>query len=165
MRIGRILTHLFTTAWSVRRAFPPRLLDRIEQTVRDCEATHAGQIRFAVEHSLDLPELLRGESARRRAIDVFSTLRVWDTEQNNGVLIYLLLADHDVEIVADRGIHVRVGPEGWEAICQQMESAFRQGDFEGGVLAGIHAVSEHLRRHYPARGLQPDELSNRPAVL
>ncbi len=99
----------------LRRRFPPRLLDRIEQTIRECEATHAGQIRFAVEHSLDLPELLRGVSARERAIDVFSMLRVWDTEHNNGVLIYLLLADRDVEIVADRGVHARVGKDGWEA--------------------------------------------------
>jgi uncharacterized membrane protein len=113
MGIGRILTHLFTTAWSVRRAFPANLLDRIEETIRESEATHAGQIRFAVEHSLDLPELLRGVLARERAVEVFSTLRVWDTEQNNGVLIYLLLADHDVEIVADRGIHARVGAQGW----------------------------------------------------
>jgi uncharacterized membrane protein len=165
MTVGRILTHLFTTAWSVRRAFPPRLLARIEQTVGECEASHSGEIRFAVEHSLDLPELLRGETARERAIDVFSTLRVWDTEQNNGVLIYLLLADHDVEIVADRGIHARVGPQGWELVCRQMESAFRQGDFEGGVLGGIRAVSEHLRRHYPAQGAQENEVPNRPAVL
>jgi uncharacterized membrane protein len=96
---------------------------------------------------------------------VFSTLRVWDTEQNNGVLIYLLLADHDVEIVADRGIHARVGSESWEAVCRQMEAAFRQGDFERGVLAGIRAVSEHLRRHYPAQGPQANEVPNRPAVL
>jgi uncharacterized membrane protein len=165
MRLRRILTHLLTTAWSVRRAFPVRLLDAIEQTTGECEATHAGQIRFAVEHSLDLPELLRGESARERAVDVFSLLRVWDTEQNNGVLIYLLLADHDVEIVADRGIHARVGADAWERICQSMEAAFRRGDFESGVLGGIRAVSEHLQRHYPAQGGRANELPDRPAVL
>jgi uncharacterized membrane protein len=165
MRIGRILAHLLTTAWSVRRAFPARLLARIEQTIGECEATHAGQIRFAVEHALDLRDLLRGVSARDRAVDVFSTLRVWDTEHNNGVLIYLLLADHDVEIVADRGVHARVGREGWEAVCQQMEAAFRRGDFEDGVLRGIHAVSEHLRRHYPSQGEQRNELPDRPALL
>ena len=165
MRPGRILAHLFTTAWSVRRNFPARLLDKIEQTIHECEATHAGQIRFAVEHSLDLPELLRGVSARDRAVDVFSMLRVWDTEHNNGVLIYLLLADRDVEIIADRGIHARVGNEGWERVCQSMEAAFRRGDFEGGVLGGIRAVGEHLQRHYPAQGPQPNELPDRPAVL
>ncbi len=165
MRSGRILTHLFTTVWATRRKFPPALLDKIEQTIRECEATHAGQIRFAVEHALDLPELLRGMSARERAMDVFSMLRVWDTAHNNGVLIYLLLADRDVEIVADRGVHARVGPEGWEQICQAMEVAFRRGDFEGGVLDGIRAVSAHLRYHYPEQGPSANELPDRPAVL
>ncbi len=92
-------------------------------------------------------------------------LRVWDTEHNNGVLIYLLLADHDVEIVADRGIHSRVGNEGWERVCQSMEAAFRRGDFAGGVVGGVRAVGEHLQRHYPARGQQRNELPDRPAVL
>ena len=165
MQAGRIVAHLFTTAWSVRRRFPPRLLDKIGQVIHECEATHAGQIRFAVEHSLDLPELLRGVSARDRAVDVFSMLRVWDTEHNNGVLIYLLLADRDVEIVADRGVHARVGKDGWERVCQGMEAAFRRGDFEGGVVGGIRVVSEHLQRHYPAQGQQPNELPDRPAVL
>jgi uncharacterized membrane protein len=127
--------------------FPAPLLQAIEQAIREGESMHAGQIRFAVEHSLDLPYLLRGVSARARAVDVFSLLRVWDTEHNNGVLIYLLLADRDVEIVADRGVHARVGAEGWEQICRAMEAAFRRGDFEGGVLGGIRAVSEHLQRH------------------
>jgi uncharacterized membrane protein len=165
MRSGRILAHLLTPAWVLRRRFPPRLLDRIEHTIRECEATHAGQIRFAVEHSLDLPELLRGVSARERAIDVFSMLRVWDTEHNNGVLIYLLLADRDVEIVADRGVHARVGRDGWEQVCRTMEEAFRRGEFEGGVVDGIRAVSKHLQRHYPGQGRQSNELPDRPAVL
>jgi uncharacterized membrane protein len=165
MRPGRILAHLVTTAWSARRKFPARLLDKIEQTIHECEGTHAGQIRFAVEHSLDLPELLRGVSARERAVDVFSMLRVWDTEHNNGVLIYLLLADRDVEIIADRGIHARVGKEGWERVCQSMEAAFRRGDFDSGVVGGIRAVGEHLQRHYPTKGPQPNELPDRPAVL
>jgi uncharacterized membrane protein len=124
VRSGRLLAHLLTTAWSVRRAFPPRALEVIEQAIRDAEATHSGEIRFAVEHSLDLIKLLRGESAGERALAAFSELRVWDTEHNNGVLIYLLLADRDVEIVADRGIHARVGPDGWEAIARRMEAAF-----------------------------------------
>jgi uncharacterized membrane protein len=165
MRLRRILTHLFTTAWAARRKFPPALLDTIERTIRECEATHAGQIRFAVEHALDLPELLRGMSARERAVDVFSMLRVWDTAHNNGVLIYLLLADRDVEIIADRGVHARVGSAGWEQVCQAMELAFRRGDFQGGVLDGIRAVSAHLRRHYPEQGPSANELPDRPAVL
>ena len=165
MDLGRMTRHLFTTIWSTRRAFPRSSLDAIEQAIGQSERTHRGQIRFAVEHALDLPDLVRGVTARNRAVEVFARLRVWDTEHNNGVLIYLLLADRDVEILADRGVHARVGPEGWEAICRQMEQAFRSGDFEGGVIRGIRAVSGHLERHYPSEGAQPNELPNRPVVL
>jgi uncharacterized membrane protein YgcG len=165
MDLGRTLKHLVTTEWSVRRVFPRRALEAIERAIRDSESSHAGQIRFAVEDSLDLVQLLAGQSARERALEVFSALRVWDTEHNNGVLIYLLLADRDVEIVADRGIHPRVGQEGWESIARAMEAAFREGDFEGGVKRGIEAVSAHLQRHFPREGARVDELPDRPAVL
>ena len=126
---------------------------------------HDGQIRFAVEPALELAPLLSDQTARQRAIEVFSQLRVWDTEHNNGVLIYLLLADRDVEIIADRGIHVRLGTEVWEAICRGMEAAFREGHFEAGVLAGIHAVGEHLTHHFPARSGKPNEMPDSPVLL
>jgi uncharacterized membrane protein len=164
MDIARIVRHLFTTMWGARRAFPRRSMDAIERAIRDSESRHAGQIRFAVEHSLDLPELLRGVTARQRAIDAFSRLRVWDTEHNCGVLIYLLLADRDVEIIADRGIHLKVG-EGWESICRSMEAAFRAGEFEAGVLNGVRAVGDHLAAHFPRAGGGPNELPDRPVVL
>lgn len=150
---------------AVRRIFPPRALNAIEQAIHATETRHAGQIRFAVESSLELGPLLAGQTAQQRAIEVFSSLRVWDTEHNNGVLIYLLLADHDVEIIADRGIHVRLGQEVWEAICREMEAAFRAGHFEAGVLAGIHAVSEHLSRHFPAHSGKINEMPDRPVIL
>jgi uncharacterized membrane protein len=165
MDLARTLRHLTTTAWSVRRRFPRRALEAIERAIRNAESSHAGQIRFAVEDSLDLAQLLSGLSARERALDVFSALRVWDTEHNNGVLIYVLLADRDVEIIADRGIHARVGPDGWEGIARAMEAAFRRGDFEGGVKHGIEAVSAHLLRHFPRVGARVNELPDRPAVL
>jgi uncharacterized membrane protein YgcG len=165
MNIKRAMRHLSTGRASVRRVFPSRTMDAIEHAIRTTETQHAGQIRFAVEAALELSPLLAGQTAQQRAIDVFSRLRVWDTEHNNGVLIYLLLADRDVEIVADRGIHVRLGKEVWEAICHEMEAAFRAGRFEAGVLAGIHAVSEHLSRHFPARNGKPNELPDRPVVL
>jgi uncharacterized membrane protein len=152
-------------AWTVRRAFPARSLEAIRDAIAQSEAGHSGEIRFAVEHALDLGDLLRNRSARDRAIDVFSRLRVWDTERNNGVLIYLLLADRDVEIVADRGIHERVEAAGWEAICRQMEAAFGAGRFEAGVLEGIQAIGAHLRRHFPSTGGGENELPDRPAVL
>jgi uncharacterized membrane protein len=109
--------------------------------------------------------LLRNQSARGRAIDMFSLLRVWDTEHNNGVLLYLLLADRDVEIVADRGISRHVAPDEWERICREMERAFRQGRFEEGVLAGIRTVSAHLVRHHPGEGKRLNELPDAPVVL
>ncbi|HKB83789.1 MAG TPA: TPM domain-containing protein, partial [Burkholderiales bacterium] len=129
------------------------------------EARHGGQIRFAVEHALDTTSLLRGLTARERALDVFSALKVWDTEHNNGVLIYLLLADRNVEIIADRGIHGRVGSDGWEGICREMESAFREKNFEQGVLRGIERVSGLLKSHFPGGRRGPNELPDKPVVL
>ena len=165
MNLKRIMRHLSIGHAAVRRVFPSRAMDAIETAIRSTEARHDGQIRFAVEASLELAPLLAGQTAQQRAVDVFSKLRVWDTEHNNGVLIYLLLADRDVEIVADRGIHVRLGKEVWEAICREMETAFRAGHFEAGVLAGIHAVGEHLSRHFPARSGKTNEIPDSPVVL
>ena len=164
MNLKRLFKHLVTGHLAVMRVLPPRTMRAIEQTVRQSEAAHGGQIRFAVEPALDIAALLRGQSPRQRAIEVFSQLKVWDTEHNNGVLIYLLLADRDVEIVADRGIHARLGNAGWEPICREMEQAFRQGRFEEGVIAGIKAVGSHLQRHYPSRP-QSNELPDKPVVL
>jgi uncharacterized membrane protein len=165
MNVGRMLRHLIRPAWTVRRAFPAHSLEAIRGAIARSEAGHSGEIRFAVEHALDLRDLLRSPSARARAVEVFSQLRVWDTEQNNGVLIYLLLADRDVEIVADRGIHERVGAQAWEAICREMETAFGAGRFEAGVLGGIQAIGAHLRRHFPSAGGGENELPDRPTVL
>ena len=165
MNLKRIMRHLSSGRATVRRAFPQRTLDAIERAIRETEAQHDGQIRFAVEAALDLSPLLAGQTAQQRAVEMFSQLRVWDTEHNNGVLIYLLLADRDVEIVADRGIHAKLGTEIWEAICREMEAAFRNGQFEAGVLAGIHAVGDHLARHFPARGGKSNEMPDRPVVL
>lgn len=170
MNLKRIMRHLSSGQNTVRRAFPQRALDAIERAIRQSELTHAGQIRFAVEAALDLAPLLAGQAAQQRALEVFSELRVWDTEQNNGVLIYLLLADRDVEIVADRGVHGKLGREVWEGICLEMEEAFRDGRFEDGVLSGIHRVGQHLARLYPGdgeRGVVRDsnELPDRPVLM
>ena len=165
MNFKRIMLHLSTGRAAVRRVFPARALDAIESAIRETEAKHNGQIRFAIEASLELAPLLAGQTAQQRAVEVFSKLRVWDTEHNNGVLIYLVLADRSVEIVADRGIHVKLGQEVWETICREMEAAFRAGQFEAGVLAGIHAVGVHLSRHFPARNGKPNEMPDSPVVL
>jgi uncharacterized membrane protein len=165
MSLSRLLRHLISSHWRVRRSFPPEALARIEQAVAKSETRQGGQLRFAVEHALDTTSLLRGVSARERALDVFSALKVWDTEHNNGVLIYLLLADRDVEIIADRGIHQRVSAQSWEAICREMEGAFRAGNFEQGVLSGIARVTELLEAHFPKSRDDLNELPDRPVVL
>lgn len=165
MDIARILRHLATPAWRRNQLLPAASLARIEQAISAAERPHRGEIRFAVESALDLAPLLRGISARERAIEVFANLRVWDTEENNGVLIYLLLADHDVEIVADRGIHARIGTEGWEKICSTMEAQFRAGHFEMGVLDGIQQISDLLAQHFPGPDRRGDELPDKPILL
>ena len=124
MGIRRIGRHLLEHRWRLRRIFPPRTLARIEQAIKAGEATHSGQVRFVVEGALDGAPLFRNQPARARALDIFSQLRIWDTVHNNGVLIYLLLADHDFEIVADRGIDAKVGHAGWEKICAGDGSGF-----------------------------------------
>src|SRR3954463_12127476 len=120
MGIKRIGRHLLHHRWRERRIFPPKKLAAIEQAIKAGEATHAGQVRFVVEGGLDGAPLFRNQPARERALDIFAQLRIWDTAHNNGVLIYLLLADRDVEIVADRGIDAYVGTAGWEKICVEM---------------------------------------------
>jgi uncharacterized membrane protein len=161
----RWLRHAFMPPWAWRRAFPPSTLDAIEAAIRASETAHGGEIRFAIENSLAPARVWRGMSGRERAIGVFSDLRVWDTEHNSGVLIYLLLADHDIEIVADRGVAARVDPAAWEAVARTMEAAFRQGEFERGALEGIEQIDALLTAHCPPPGDNPDELSNRPVIV
>ncbi len=165
MGIGRIGRHLLHHHWWARRYFPPAVLAAIEQAIKVGEATHSGQVRFVVEGALDGKPLFRNQPARERALDVFSQLRIWDTVHNNGVLIYLLLADRDVEIVADRGIDAHVGTAGWEKICAEMETEFRAGQFESGVIRGIEAVSRQLASHFPATGAGRNELPDAPVVI
>ena len=165
MTIRRIGKHLLAHHWRVRRVFPPDVLACIEQAIKTGEATHAGQVRFVVEGALDGAPLFKNQPVRERALDVFSHLRIWDTAHNNGVLIYLLLADRDVEIVADRGIDAKVGGEGWETICRAMEADFRAGHFETGVIKGIEAVSRQLAAHFPPDGPRRNELPDQPVVM
>jgi len=165
MDFKRVIKHLSISEATVRRHFPRAALDNIERAIANVERSCAGQVRFAVEHALQWKPLMAGQTARERAIEVFTDLHVWDTEQNNGVLIYLLLADRDVEIVADRGIHKKLGQPVWESICKQMEAAFRQGNFEQGVITGIESVGSHLAEHYPQMGDKANELPDRPVLI
>jgi uncharacterized membrane protein len=165
MSLRRALKHLFTPGWVVRRAFGDAAFGRIEAAITASEKRHRGEIRFVVEGALDFMAVVRGLTPRERAVHVFSVLRVWDTEENTGVLLYLQLVDHDIEIVADRGIARLIEQSEWEAICRRMEDAFRAGHYEAGALAGISEVSDLLTRHFPAGAGNVNELSDKPALL
>lgn len=166
MNFARIMRHLLTGQLAVRRRFPAASLTVIEQAIKQSEMTHGGEICFAVEAALNTTSLLRNQTARERAIEVFSQQRIWDTEYNNGVLIYLLLADRDVEIIADRGIHSKVSSKEWKDICRAMESSFRQQQFEAGVIEGINTVSSYLWKYFPpAPENARNELTDKPVVL
>ena len=165
MEWKRLLRHLFTDHHSVARAFPRESLLAIEKAIGEEEKRHAGQLRFAVEGALPLADVARGIGPRERAIGWFGRLGVWDTESNAGVLIYMLLADRRVELVADRGIHSKVGTAAWEAICGEMQQEFARGHFERGAVIGVRAVSDLLAEHFPPSGERRNELPDKPVVL
>jgi len=162
----RILKHRFLDESDVRRALGKGALERLQARVRDSERGHSGEIRLCIEAGLPLSYLWRNATARERAVAMFGKLRVWDTEQNNGVLIYLLLAEHAIEIVADRGLAKRV-PEGhWQQLVAQMSAAFKAGRFEAGLNQAIDAVHDLLVLHSPlAEGAENrNELPDEPAI-
>jgi uncharacterized membrane protein len=162
----RWIRHLFLDHLALARAFPRARLDAIERAVAQQEKRHRGELRVAIEGGLPLPALLAGRTARGRALEHFTRLRVWDTEDNAGVLVYLLLADRRVELVADRGIHRCVGEAAWESICGAMQREFAAGRFETGMLAGLGSVSDLLELHFPAKtGRNANELPDAPVVV
>jgi len=165
VKFKRWLIHVFMPPWRWRLAFPKTVLDDIEKAVKQSERRHSGELRFAVENALAPGWVWRGLSARQRAADVFANLRVWDTEENSGVLIYVLLADREVHILADRGIAGRVAQPEWDAIAVAMQDAFRLGDFRGGVLEGIKSITAILATHFPAKRDNPNELPDRPIII
>ncbi len=168
MQFGRLLRHVATTQWRTRRLFPEKTLDAIEQAVTRAERTHGGEIRFAIETALAPLHVVSELAPRARALEVFAHLRVWDTRDNNGVLIYVQVADRDVEIVADRGFDGRVTAADWEGVCRLMEGHFRAGRFEAGAVAGVDAVGTLLAQHFPPGELDTNagnELPDRPALL
>jgi uncharacterized membrane protein len=165
MSVTRFLRHLFTTDLRRRRHFPAHALGAIEKAVHESEQHHGGEIRVAIETALEGPALWHDISPRQRAIEVFGRLHVWDTEHNSGVLIFVLLADRDVEIVADRGYRGRVSDAEWAGVCRAMEAEFRAGRFESGVLKGIQAVTALIAPHFPPQSRDRNELPDRPALL
>jgi uncharacterized membrane protein len=163
--IIRFIKHMFSHPWQVKSHFSAAALHNIEKAIAASEKAHAGEIRFVVEAGLHPYEIVFKKTPKKRAIELFGRLNIWDTEYNNGVLIYLLLADRDVEIVGDRGIDKHLSHAGWEEICREMESLFRKGEFEVGVLHGIDKISEVLEQYFPQKGGSKNEISNQPLIL
>lgn len=165
-RLQRLWMNLTEGWWQMHRRFPERLLDEIAMAVTAGERTHQGEVRLVVESRLSLSAALAGLDATRRARQLFAQLGVWDTEHNNGVLIYVLLAEHRVEIVADRGIAARVAADEWAQACQHMGDAYACGRWREGSLQGLGDVHALLRQHFPADGAaRADELPDRPVLL
>lgn len=164
--IRRLFRHLFITEFYRKRVFPKSSLNKIEATITEIESKHRGDVFFVVENALSVRSITEGKTARQRAIEVFAEYGVWDTEKNTGILLYLLMADKDIEIIADRGINAKVNQATWEAICQTIESAFKEGEFESGVVDGLKAMGALLDEHFPsAEQHNPNELSNKPVFL
>lgn len=169
-RLTRILRHRWQNDDAARRSVPPALLDKLAAQVAASEARHSGEIRVYVEAGLPLSYLWQPSSmaqiTHERALAMFGKLRVWDTAHNNGVLIYLLLAEHRIEIVADRGLNERVAPDTWPRMVESMSAAFKAGDFEGGLTQAVQEVSSLLRRHFALQTGQsnPNELPDKPLL-
>lgn len=166
-KLARWLKHWLRSPRAVDRVLPAAALARIEQAIALTETSHSGEIRFAIEAALPWSYLKRDASARERAMMVFAKLRMWDTEARNGVLIYVELADHGIEIVADRGIAARVSAEDWQQICAALGQRFGAGEFEAGVIDAVAAVGRLLTLHFPVPdgAAGANQLSNRPVVL
>ena len=163
-KLGRIWRHRWTDEAAVHRVLPADAMQRLAGRVAASERRHSGEIRICVEAGLPMSYLWRHAPPRERAVTLFGKLRVWDTAHNNGVLIYLLLAEHAIEIVADRGIDAHVGSAEWAAMTQRMAVAFREGRFEAGLMQAIEGVERHLMQHFPlAEGAKrANELPDRP---
>jgi len=165
VNIKRWFRHAFMPPWRWHVLFSKKVLGDIEKAVKHSEYQHGGELRFAVENALPLSQVWRGVSARQRALEVFSNLRVWDTEENSGVLIYLSLADREVHIIADRGIAKCVAQVEWDVIAKAMQEEFRRGDFLKGSLQGIERITRLLAACFPPAADNPDELSNEPVFI
>ena len=164
-RIKRAWRHLTSSSGEAKRAFPETTLSAISEAITAGEQTHRGELRLIVEKGLPFDEAWDGVSNRQRALALFADYGVWDTEDNCGVLIYINLAEHKVDIVADRGIDRKIDSATWQAVCRTMTDGFRQGKYHEAALAAIEQVNGLLREHFPANGARPNELPDRPIML
>jgi uncharacterized membrane protein len=165
MKLSRLLKHLLLPRWFVQRAFSRGDLAGIGDAITACEKSHRGELRFVAEGPLPVSVLWRDMSPRARAIELFSSLRIWDTEGNSGILIYVQLVDRRVEILADRGIAARVPQGEWEAICRAIEANFRNGEWRRGAIAAVARSGELLAAHFPADESKANELPDQPLVI
>jgi uncharacterized membrane protein len=167
--IRRLARHLLSFRSRLGRGFDADARRAIQEAVEASERTHRGEIRFAVESRLDAASVWAGETARERALEVFANLRVWDTAENSGILVYVLLADRRVEIVADRGYTGGVTDEQWRAICNTIEAAYREERFREGSVEGVHECARHAARLFPldgpGDGSSANELADEVVVL
>jgi uncharacterized membrane protein len=165
MKLSRTLEHLLLPGWYVRRVFARDDLAAIGAAITACEQAHRGELRFVVEGPLPPSALWHDASSRQRAVELFAIQRVWDTEENTGILIYVQLVDRRVEILADRGITTCVPQAEWDAICREMEASFRDGEWRRGALQAVARAGALLAKHFPAGQSNPNELSDQPLVL
>ena len=164
-RCSRVLRHWRSSKADAQRAFPDSTLEAVARAITAGEQTHRGEVRFIVEKALPTDEVWDGVTNRQRALALFADYGVWDTEDNCGVLIYVNLAEHKVDIVADRGIDRKIDVATWQAVCRTMTEGFKQGNYHDATLAAIEQVNTLLRTHFPANGARPNELPDSPIML
>lgn len=164
-KMQRAWRHWKSSAGEAKQAFPDPTLDAIAEAIDLGERSHRGEVRLIVEKALPLEAAWHGVSNRQRAIALFADYGVWDTEDNCGVLIYVNLAEHKIDIVADRGIDRKIDAATWQAVCRTMADGFKAGRFHDATLAAIGQVNALLEQHFPASGERPNELPDRPLML
>jgi uncharacterized membrane protein len=164
--IKRLIANLCVMPWTASKIFNSAVCQSIEKAIVNAELINTGEVRFVVEGNLDVAWILRGVSARQRAIELFSSLRIWDTEQNTGVLVYVLMSEHKIEIVADRGITQRVPQQVWDDIAMSMSKAFAENDFVTGSITGLQRIKVLLAEHFPSSlSDNCNELTNRILII
>ncbi|HEX7634392.1 MAG TPA: TPM domain-containing protein [Noviherbaspirillum sp.] len=163
--LSRLLRHLCTTSGAGKRAFPASTLKAIERAITEGESQHRAEVRIIVEPALSAQAVLQHVSSRERARELFTHYRIWDTEENCGVLVYVNLADRKVEIVADRGAGLKVAANDWHAVCRTMTQGFAQGDFHDSMIAALSQLNGLLQKHYPNDGSDRNELTDKPIIL
>lgn len=164
-KFSRLLRHLFTTTAAARRVFPDAALQAIEAAIVEGEKKHRAEVLVIVEPGLPMQAVLSGMTARDRARELFALHAIWDTEENSGVLVYINLADHQVELVADRGVGRIIPQDEWNRICREMTGGFARGNFLDSTLKALQQLNALLTRHYPDDGSTPNQLGNRPVML